>query len=319
MDLRPTDGLHHVTAIAGDPERNAEFFVETLGLRLVKRTVNHDAPETYHLYYGDGEGTPGTCVTYFPWGADAREGTVGAGQPETTAYAIPPDTVDYWVDRLESAGVAVDGPFERFGETVLAFADPDGIGFELVETDAGRGVPWPDGPVTESHQLRGFHGVTLAVRDHEPTARVLTDILGYEFERSADGRYRYRAAGGGPGSVVDLVESGQGYGEVGTGTVHHVAFAAADEAHQDAIREALVEAGHRTSEPVDRAYFRSVYVREPGGVLFEVATTGPGFTVDEDLGALGSTLALPPWLEDEREAIEAALPPFDPPVIGAGE
>lgn len=314
-----TPGLHHVTAIAGDPQRNADFYVGTLGLRLVKRTVNHDDPGTYHLYFGDGEGTPGTNITFFPWTDEGRPGQFGAGQTKTTAYRIPPGSVNYWRDRLESRDVAVDVE-DRFGETALRFEDPDGIGLELVATEgATDATPWTEAPVPTDHQLRGFHGVTLAVGSVDATAAVLTDVLGYELEDEVDDRRRYRAAAGGPGSIVDLVETDVGRGRMGVGTVHHVAFAAADVEEQEAWREAFADHGLSPTEVIDRKYFRSIYVREPGGVLFEMATTGPGFAVDEDPAELGSELVLPDHLEDERERIEAQLPPFDGPTVDASD
>ncbi|WP_207592349.1 VOC family protein [Halomontanus rarus] len=307
-----TPGLHHVTAIAGEPERNAEFYVDTLGLRFVKRTVNHDDTGTYHFYFGDGTGTPGTNVTFFPWTDRGRRGEFGAGQTKTTAYLIDPDSVDYWVDRLESGGVDLERT-DRFDETVLRFADPDGIELELVAADAESvATPWEGSPVPEDHQLRGFYGVTLAVGSIGPTESVLTGVLGYEREATDGGRRRYRSSTGGPGSIVDLIETDAGRGQTGVGTVHHVAFEAADLEEQREWREAFAERGLSPSEIIDRTYFQSVYVREPGGVLFEFATTDPGFTADEDVDDLGSRLALPEWLEDEREEIEAALPSFDP-------
>lgn len=312
-----TSGLHHVTAIAGDPRENADFYVDTLGLRFVKRTVNHDDTGTYHFYFGDGEGTPGTNVTFFPWTDRGRRGEFGAGQTRDAAYLIPPESADYWAERLESRGVDVERT-TRFGETVLRFDDPDGIGLELVasdEADEADATPWADGPVPAAHQLRGFHSATLAVSTVEPTASVLADVLDYEFEAEAAGRRRYRAATGGPGSALDLVETDAPRGRMGVGTVHHVAFAARDVEEEERFREAFADHGLSVSGVVDRKYFRSIYAREPGGVLFEVATTGPGFTVDEDLADLGSGLRLPEWLEDERESIESRLPSFDGPTV----
>lgn len=306
-----TAGIHHVTAIAGDPEQNAEFYVGTLGLRFVKRTVNHDDTDTYHFYFGDRRGTPGTAVTFFPWTEDGRRGEFGAGQTAATAYAIRPESVGYWQDRLTDRGVDVEET-ERFGETVLSFADPDGVGLELVGTEAAAespAEPWEGSPVPADHQLRGFDGVTLAVAGVEPTERVLTEVLGYELVAEEAGRRRYRAASGErPGTTVDLVETDAERGQLGVGTVHHVAFKAEDTEAQEAYREAFQEQGLRVSERIDRKYFHAIYSREPGGVLFEVATGEPGFTADEDVAELGSRLTLPEWLEDEREAVEAALP-----------
>ncbi|MFC7214386.1 ring-cleaving dioxygenase [Saliphagus sp. GCM10025334] len=315
-----TPGIHHVTAIAGDPQRNAEFYVETLGLRFVKRTVNHDDTGTYHFYFGDGEGTPGTNITFFPWTDGGRRGQFGAGQTRDTAYLIPPDSVEYWIDRLESAGVEVDQD-ERFSEPVIGFDEPDGIGLEFVASEEALEAdaqPWPESPVPADHQARGFHSVTLAVSAFGPTASVLTDVLGFELEAEAGGRRRYRATGGGPGSIVDLVETDAARGRMGVGTVHHVAFEAADLEEQERWREAFADHGLNATEIIDRKYFRSIYSREPGGVLFEMATTEPGFTVDEDVDDLGSGLMLPEWLESERDRIEAQLPEFDPETIGSG-
>lgn len=316
-----TAGIHHVTAMAGDPERNATFYVNTLGLRFVKRTVNHDDTGTYHFYFGDKAGTPGTNVTFFPQTDDATPGTFGAGQTRDTAYLVRPDSVDYWVDRLESNGIAVDRT-ERFGETVLRFEDPDGIGLELVASPAADDAdvtPWPESPVPTEHQLRGFHSVTLAVAAFEPTATVLTDILGFEEYTASDGRRRYRVSDGGPTSTVDLVETDRGRGSMGVGTVHHVAFEASGSEQQNHWRTAFADHGQTVSEIVDRKYFDSIYAREPGGVLFEMATRNPGFTVDEDLDELGSRLTLPEWLADERDEIESRLPAFDSEAVATGD
>ena len=306
-----TAGIHHVTAITSDPGRNADFYVDTLGLRFVKRTVNHDDTHTYHFSFGDRRGTSGTAITVFPWTDEGRRGEFGAGQTAATAYAVRPESVGYWRDRLADRGVEVEEA-ERFGESVLSFEDPDGIGLELVGTEAAADAPaepWEGSPVPAEHQLRGFDGVTLAVAGYEPTERVLTDVLGYELAAEEDGRRRYRtAAGERPGTTVDLVETTAERGRMGVGTVHHVAFKAEDTDAQEAYREAFEEHGLRVSEILDRKYFHAIYAREPGGVLFEVATTGPGFTADEDVEDLGSRLTLPEWLEDDREATEAALP-----------
>ncbi len=314
-----TPGLHHVTAIAGDPQDNADFYVGTLGLRFVKKTVNHDDTGTYHFYFGDGEGSPGTNITFFPWTDQGREGKFGAGQTQATAYAIPAGSVGYWRDRLESEGIDVEET-ERFDETVLRFADPDGIELELVAADAETAAtPWEDSPVPTEHQLRGFYNVTLAVDEFGPTETILTDVLGYELEGEADGRRRYRSATGGPGSIVDLVETDAGRGRMGVGTVHHVAFTAESVAEQERWREAYADAGLSPSTVIDRKYFQSIYTREPGGVLFEMATTGPGFTKDEPLDELGERLTLPERLENEREEIEAQLPDFDGPAVDGSE
>ncbi|MGB9964580.1 ring-cleaving dioxygenase [Halobacterium hubeiense] len=315
-----TPGLHHVTAIAGDPQANADFYVGALGLRFVKRTVNHDDTHTYHFYFGDYEGTPGTNLTFFPWGERGRDGEFGAGQTRHTAYLIPADSVDYWAERLHEHGAAVEER-ERFGDTVLQFSDPDGIALELIASDRADesdAVPWPDGPVPAEHQLRGFHSVTLAVREFGPTEAILTDVLGYERVAEDGDRRRYRTPAGGPHSTLDLVETDAPRGQMGVGTVHHVAFTAESVAELEAWKEAYADHGLAASGPIDRKYFQSLYCREPGGVLFEIATDGPGFAVDEDVEALGSSLVLPEWLEDDRVDIEASLPDFEPPNPSGG-
>lgn len=311
-------GIHHVTAISSDPSTTAEFYAERLGLRMVKRTVNHDSPGTYHLYFADGRGTPGTSITFFPWGTGGRRGSVGAGQVTATTFNAPPGSLSDWAERLADLNPTRE---ERFGRPVLGFDDPDGIRIELVEgEEAPEGFePWPDSPVAPATQLRGFHGVTLSLSDAAETERVLEDVLGYGRSGEADGRVRFEAAGDGAGSVVDLVEADGPGGTTGVGTVHHVAFRAGDESRQAEVREALLSAGLDPTEPIDRVYFRSVYAREPGGVLFEFATEGPGFTADQPVEELGEGLTLPPWLEDDRAEIEAALPSFEPPAVATGD
>jgi glyoxalase family protein len=304
-------GLHHVTAIAGDAQRTADFYAELLGLRLVKRTVNHDDSRTYHLYFGDGVGTPGTTITVFPWGEDGRQGRFGAGQTAATAYGLRPSSVGYWADRLADHGVAVERS-ERFGEPVLAFEDPDGIAIELVASEEAAEAdvePWPQGPVPEDHRLRGLHSVTLAVGDRDRTAAVL-ETLGLEREATDGDRVRYRTAAGGTGSAVDLLVTDRGRGRMGVGTVHHVAFAAADTGDLTEWQTVLGGSGLEATDVIDRTYFDAIYVREPGGVLIEIATLDPGFDVDEPVERLGESLALPAWLEEQRRAIEAALPPL---------
>jgi glyoxalase family protein len=298
-------GIHHVTAIVSDPAENLDFYTRTLGLRFVKRSVNQDDVSVYHLFYGDYEGSPGTSMTFFPY-EGARQGRVGTGQVSTTAFLIPADSVEYWRDRLADAGVETDDPRERLGDTVLPFRDPDGLPLELVaREDAPAGNP-PDGPVPEEHAIRGFFGATLSLDSAEPTADLLR-AMGFEETESDRTRRRFEA-GGELGYVVDIVEDPQApRGQPGAGTVHHVAFQVTDE-DQSAWRDVLVDHGLRPTEIIDRKWFRSVYARTEGGVLFEFATKSPGYTVDEDLDELGERLVLPEWLEDRREEIEAGLP-----------
>jgi glyoxalase family protein len=298
-------GLHHVTAIAGDARANLAFYTDALGLRTVKRTVNFDDVGTYHLYYGDATGSPGSVLTFFPF-ETAPPGQVGRGQATATAFAVPPGSLEYWSDRLQTVGADPEPPAERFGETVVAFTDPDGQPLELVARDA-TGDAWDGGPVPEEHAVRGLHGVTLHSLDADATGSVL-ETLGYERKATDGDRTRFGAPGD-RATAVDLLDRPEGpRGRQGTGTVHHVAFRAADEAEQRAWRDRLQEAGLYVTPVKDRHYFQSIYFREPGGVLFEIATEGPGFTRDESVADLGSSLQLPPWLEDDREDIAANLP-----------
>ncbi len=302
----PTDvpGIHHVTAIGSDPRRNLEFYTETLGLRLVKRSVNQDDVSVYHLFYGDHGGSPGTSMTFFPY-TDARPGQVGTGQASAVAFLIPEESVGFWIDRLAEAGLDA-AESERFGDAVLSFTDPDGLPLELVaRADAPAGDP-PEGSVPDEHAIRGFFGVTLSLATADPTAELL-ETMGYA-ETDAEGERRRFESGGDLGYVVDLCEEPQApRGQPGAGTVHHVAFRTiADE--QDEWRTVLQGQGLRPTEVIDRKWFESVYAREHGGVLFEFATKEPGYTVDEDLESLGERLVLPEWLEDRRAEIEAGLP-----------
>ena len=300
-----TPGIHHVTAIGTDPRRNRSFYTETLGLRLVKRSVNQDDVSVYHLFYGDRSGTPGTSVTFFPY-PDARPGRVGTGQASAVAFLIPGDAVDYWVDRLADAGVDADEPRERFGDDVIAFRDPDGLPLELVaRDDAPAGDP-PEGPVPEDRAIRGFFGVTLSLSSSASTATLLR-TMGYRETDAERDRRRFEASGD-LGYVVDLCEDPQApRGRPGAGTVHHVAFRVADD-DQSEWRDVLMAQGLRPTEIIDRKWFRSVYARTEAGVLFEFATKSPGYTVDEDVDELGERLVLPEWLADRREEIEAGLP-----------
>ncbi|MGZ0746722.1 ring-cleaving dioxygenase [Haloparvum sp. AD34] len=304
-----TPGIHHVTAIGSDPSRNLEFYTKTLGLRLVKQSVNQDDVGVYHLFYGDEQGSPGTSMTFFPY-VDASPGQVGTGQVSTVAFLIPDSAVDYWVDRLAAEGVDAAAPEERFGDTVIAFEDPDGLPLELVAVDdVPEGHP-PEGPVPDEHAIRGFHSVALSLASADETAGLL-QTMGFEATESEHDRQRFESDGD-LGYVVDLLEDPHApRGRPGAGTVHHVAFQV-DEAEQEAWRDVLIEAGLRPTEIIDRKWFKSVYAREHAGVLFEFATKSPGYTVDEELEALGERLVLPEWLEDRREEIEANLPELRP-------
>lgn len=298
-------GIHHVTAIGSDPGQNYQFYTDTLGLRLVKQSVNQDDVSVYHLFYADRSGTPGTSMTFFPY-PTAQPGRVGTGQVSTVQFLIPDTAIDYWRDRLVEADVDVGDSIERFGDTVIPFRDPDGTPLELVaRADAPDGDP-PAGPVPDDHAIRGFFGVTLSLASAESTAPLL-EVMGYEEIEQNPERTRYLTDGD-LGNVVDIREDPQGpRGQPGAGTVHHVAFEVTDD-DQPAWRDILLEHGLRPTEIIDRKWFKSIYARTKGGVLFEFATKAPGYTVDEDIDDLGSRLVLPEWLEDRREEIEAGLP-----------
>ena len=312
-----TTGIHHVTAIAGEPQRNVDFYVGLLGLRMVKKTVNFDDPATYHLYYGDGAGTPGSIMTFFPW-AGAPQGRIGAGQLTVTSFSIPAASLGYWTERLVENSVRFEKPEERFGETVLRFSDPDGLRLELIAAGEDGREGWTDGPAPAEHAVRGFHHVTLAVAEPSRTAELMTDSLGFRQAGGAEGRTRFVAGAGGPGNTVDVAyATGFPRGTMGVGTVHHVAFRAPDDETQLELRERVRALGYNVTPVMDRNYFRSIYFREPGGVLFEIATDPPGFAVDEEPEHLGENLKLPPWLESRRDQLEEVLPPLRVPVVGS--
>ena len=304
-------GLHHITAIAGDPRRNVAFYTGTLGLRLIKRTVNFDDPSTYHLYYGDHVGTPGSVLTFFPW-AGIRRGRPGTGQAYATAFAVPAGSLNFWRTRLLAHGVTPSAITPRFGDEVISFQDPDGLVLELIasaESDTRTAPSHPE--VSAAQGIRGFHSVTLAVAAAAPTAALLTQVMGYRATANTDQRTRFSVAGGGPGTYVDLlVDPKQPRGTSGAGTVHHIAFRTPDDATQASALASLQELNLGVSPVMDRNYFHSIYYREPAGILFEIATDHPGFTIDEPLATLGTALKLPAQYESQRAAIEAHLPPL---------
>ena len=296
-------GIHHVTAIAGDAQVNVSFYAGVLGLRLVKQTVNFDDPATYHLYYGDREGNPGTILTFFPW-RDMPRGRHGAGQTVVTSFRAGSGALNYWTRRFQAQGIAFEGPAERFGERLVAFADPDGMRLEIIASGTG------------GEQIAGFHSVTLAEAGYEATSQLLTGEFGYRQTEAEGNRFRYTAAGAAHGRVIDLVCQPDGRrASMGAGTVHHVAFRAADDETQLRWRAQLSKAGLNVTPVLDRQYFHSIYFREPGGVLFEIATDPPGFAIDEPVEELGRRLKLPAWLEQERGAIEAILPKLRVPEV----
>jgi glyoxalase family protein len=308
-------GLHHVTAIAGDPQRNLDFYVGLLGLRFVKRTVNFDDPSTYHFYFGDQRGTPGTILTFFPW-PGARRGIRGTGQIEATAFAISPHSAGYWLERFKQHHVTAERTPPRFGEEVIQLTDPDGLLIELIASSShGEIEPWTNGPVPAEHAARGFHSVSAALEGYERTARLLTESFGYRLIDQSGNRFRFVSPdNSAPGRIIDLLcLPDKGMGRVAAGSVHHIAFRAKDNAEQLQWREHLVDLGYNVTPVIDRTYFHSIYFREPGGVLFEIATEPPGFTLDEKLEELGAHLRLPSWMESARSEIEKILPPIQVP------
>jgi glyoxalase family protein len=312
-------GIHHVTAIASGAQSNLDFYTKVLGLRLVKRTVNFDAPDTYHFYYGDTVGSPGSLLTFFPF-EDAAAGRIGTGMVETIAFAVPETAFEAWTSRLASEGRDFAGPAMRFGAQTLSLHDPDGLLIDLVAeprlSGPALGGDATGGPVVPEHAIRHLHSVTICVEVPERTARLLTDTFDYEDIGEEAGRRRFRARHSGPAGVVDLMcQPDRMRGRMGAGTVHHAAFRARDEVEQLKWRQAVLALGFDVTPVLDRQYFRSIYFREPGGVLFEIATDPPGFATDEAPQSLGTALKLPPWLESQRPVIERQLPPLR--LIGA--
>ncbi|WP_158820246.1 ring-cleaving dioxygenase [Granulicella sp. S156] len=310
MPQLPIVGLHHVTAIASDPQQNLDFYTDVLGLRFVKRTVNFDDPGSYHFYFGDDAGTPGTILTFFPWPRAAR-GLAGAGEVTHTAFSVPLTSLEYWEKRLSEKGVLVEHTGKRFEEEVLTFADPDGMKIEIVgHADAGEAKAPRFATVPAEHAIRGFFGVTLLEQSPEATTTIL-NMMGFHKIAEEGKRLRFATEGSALGNHIDLlIEPGASYGRPGAGSVHHIAFRAADEASQKEWRVEIEK--HLDVTPVlDRDYFHSIYFREPGGVLFELATDPPGFAVDEPVESLGEQLRLPPWLEPRRAVIEQRLPTIE--------
>jgi glyoxalase family protein len=307
-------GIHHVTCIAGDAQENLDFYVALLGMRLVKKSVNQDDPGTYHLFYADREGNPGTDFTFFPW-PNMEPGRLGIGLTVETSFAVPMGGLGYWEERLKQYGVKPGKAESRFGEMTLPFEDPHGLQIALVESnDERQFVPWEDSPVPPEHQLRGMHAVRLWERQLTPTDTVLTELMGFRLLGTEDGWHRYGVEGGESGKLIEIKElPEERRGQWGTGSVHHVAWRVKDSEEQMSLRETLLRAGLRPTPQIDRFWFRSVYYKEPGGVLFELATDGPGFDRDEDMEHLGEQLILPPWLEPQRGEIEAALPSLEMP------
>ncbi len=309
--MNEISGIHHVTAITGDPQTNLDFYTQVLGMRLVKKTVNQDVPDTYHLFYADADGSPGTDLTFFPWpkSAPVQE---GIGLAMEVALAVPASSIGFWRDRLATLRISLDGEEERRGEHALVLRDPFGQRIALVATgDAREFAAWPRSPVPAEHQVRGLHSVRLWERELERTRDFLLNVLGFRELGEENGWHRYGVGDGGSGKHLDIRELPIGArGRWGIGGIHHVAWRVSDDAAQLAVRERVASAHRRPTEVIDRFWFHSVYFLEPGGVLFEVATDGPGFSIDERPDALGERLVLPPWLEPERATIESELAPL---------
>ena len=309
--MQPVQGIHHITAIASDPQRNLDFYHNLLGQRLVKKTVNFDDPSTYHFYFADKVGTPGTVLTFFPW-RNMPRGVRGNGEVGATAYSIRPDSVDYWRKRLASQEISITDQPARFGNEVFSFADPDGMVIEFVSTDEKSTIePWDKGPIPGEHELRGFHGATLWVASAEATAQLLTQTMGYQFVGQEGNRFRYKGASNDVALYIDLLEQPNLVpGRMGSGSVHHIAFRTVDDSEQAEYKTSLFKAGLGVSPVMDRQYFHSIYFRAPSNVLFEIATEAPGFAYDEAVEELGTHLELPNWLEPRRRMIEQSVAPI---------
>lgn len=301
--------LHHVTATVDDAQQDVDFYVKALGMRLVKKTVNFDNRNVYHFYYGDEQGTPNTLMTTFPYGGwGVPVGVHGSGQITATSFSVPEGSLPVWQDRLRGKGIGARHSGERFGEEVLSFRDPSGLVIDLVANRDDERAPWVAEGLTPETAVRGLDGVSLSIRTPGPTIRFLTEVLGWEVVDEEEGRRRLAVNGDRPGHRLQVIDAPDApAGSNGLGTVHHVAMAVSNEEEQRKLREELVRLGVHVTPVLDRQYFRSIYFREPGGVLYEVATIPPGFTVDEDLSSLGSDLKLPPWEEPNRPAIEQGL------------
>jgi glyoxalase family protein len=301
-------GLHHVTCIAGDAQENLDFYTKVMGLRLVKKSINQDAPDTYHLFFADAAGSPGTDLTFFPW-PGMGPGRLGHGLTNEVSFAVAKGSLDWWKTWLKDFGVHLSPEEKRFGERTIPFADPHGLAMALVEVDApAKTTPWEKSPVPAQHQLRGFHAVRTWERDIVPTAALLTGPMGLTKVGEENGWHRFGVKGA-SGTLIELKSyPEERRGSWGVGSIHHVAWRVTDSPHELEVREAVRKHGTNTTEQIDRFWFTSVYFKEPGGALFELATDGPGFGRDEDPAHLGETLVLPPWFEARRAEIEAGLP-----------
>ena len=307
MSITP-HGIHHVTAIAGNPQQNVDFYTKALGLRLVKQTVNFDAPHIWHLYYGDEQGSPSSILTFFPW-PGVSKGREGAGMTSATAFSVPLESLGFWTGHLNGIGIETTRSKDATGQDVLELRDHDGMRLQLVGTVGDTRSGWDGvGNIPAEHAVKGLHSIELSETVLDPTAGMLQDLLGMNFESEAAGRANFAMAGGASGAKVEVLAGVRDQGFQAGGTVHHVAFSAPDLSTMQLWQQELRERGVSVTEIMDRQYFKSIYFREPGGVLFEIATDEPGFATDEPLLELGRKLKLPPWLEPSREQIAQSLP-----------
>ena len=302
-------GIHHITALASDPQKNVDFYTGVLGLRLVKKTINFDAPDVYHFYFGDEIGSPGTILTFFPF-PGARKGQKGVGETTYTAFSVPKDALPFWQERLSRLGFTLSSELERFGEKLLRFEDHAGMGIELIATGSDDRKGWTGGPIPAEFAIKGFHSATLNLRAQQLTADLLTEAMDYRLIGEEKNRFRFGTAGN-PGDLIDIVINQPASRSVqSAGTVHHIAFRTENEASQREMQQRLWQYGQQVTDIKDRNYFQSIYFREPGGILFEVATDEPGFAIDEPVSELGQKLKLPEWAEPHRQKIEKSLPPI---------
>lgn len=310
--MKHAKGIHHITATAGNPQQNLDFYTGLLGLRLVKKTVNFDDPSTYHLHYGNATGQPGSVISFFTH-ENLSQGQPDRGQAIAVSFSIPPASMQFWLDYLQDQNIELVEPFERFGKHVIGFQDPDGLHLELVGDPKAQATEgWSGGPIPAEHAICGLHGATLAEDNAQPTGILLTEFLGFEEIGEEFDRVLYRSDS--PfGSTIEIIDGAEFDGKSGKGTVHHLAFRAKDEEEQQKIRQELIKEGYHLTEVENRQYFNSTFFHEPGGILFEIATDGTGYTVDEPIEKLGSSLKLPPNLESKRSLIEADLPELQTP------
>ena len=306
-------GLHHITAIAGDAKLNFNFYSNILGLRFIKKTVNFDDPRTYHFYFGDEVGSAGTILTFFPWGEQIQQGRKGSGMATETGYSVPKGSLDFWQNRFEKYNVICNKPAEKFGEKYLTFLDPDGLKLELIESKSDdKRKAWETDEIHANVATRGFHNITLTLKSIKETAAILTEIFGYKLIDQDVNRYRYRTDEVEEAAIVDLVElADEKKGHIAGGSVHHVAFRVKNDESLMWFRNKIEAYGLEITPQIDRQYFHSLYFREPGGVLFEIATDNPGFMVDETLENLGKELKLPMKYESKRKEIEESLVPIN--------